>query len=52
MIFSSILLVKTVDDVEQALNKIVSLEGISGVMIVKDGHAGLAGRLPPLVKMR
>jgi ApbE superfamily uncharacterized protein (UPF0280 family) len=45
-------LVKTVDDVEPALNKIVSLEGINGVMIVKDGHVGLAGKLPPLVKTR
>jgi ApbE superfamily uncharacterized protein (UPF0280 family) len=43
-------LVKTVSDVETALNQIVSIEGISGVMIVKDGHAGLAGKLPPLVK--
>jgi ApbE superfamily uncharacterized protein (UPF0280 family) len=45
-------LVKTVGDVEQALNHIVSIEGVSGVLIVKDGHAGLAGKLPPLVKMR
>ena len=45
-------LVKTVTDVEPALNQIVSIEGISGVMIVKDGHAGLAGKLPTLVKMR
>jgi uncharacterized protein len=43
-------LVKTVDDVEPALDRIVSIAGISGVMIVKDGHAGLAGKLPPLVK--
>jgi ApbE superfamily uncharacterized protein (UPF0280 family) len=45
-------LVKTVGDVEPALNHIGSIEGISGVMIVKDGHARLAGNLPPLVKMR
>ena len=45
-------LVKAVGDVEPELNHIVSIEGISGVMIVKDGHAGLAGKLPPLVKMR
>ena len=43
-------LVKTVADVEPALNDIVSIEGISGVLIVKDGHVGLAGKLPPLVK--
>ncbi len=43
-------LVKSATDVEQALNKIVSIEGIDGVMIVKDGNVGLAGRLPPLVR--
>jgi uncharacterized protein len=43
-------LVRTVVDVEQALNHIVSIEGITGVLIVKDGHVGLAGKLPPLVK--
>jgi hypothetical protein len=45
-------LVKTVDDVEQALNTIAAIEGIDGVMIVKDGNIGLAGKLPPLVKTR
>lgn len=45
-------LVRAVGDVEPALNRIVSIEGVSGVMIVKDGHAGLAGKLPELVKMR
>jgi uncharacterized protein len=44
-------LVKTVADVETAVNQIVSIEGVSGVLIVKDGHVGLAGKLPPLVKM-
>jgi uncharacterized protein len=43
-------LVKTVADVEPALNHMVTIDGISGVMIVKDGHVGLAGKLPPLVK--
>ena len=43
-------LVKAIDDVESALNKIVAIEGIDGAMIVKDGNVGLAGRLPPLVK--
>jgi ApbE superfamily uncharacterized protein (UPF0280 family) len=43
-------LVKTVADVEPALNHLVAVDGISGVMIVKDGHVGLAGKLPPLVK--
>jgi len=45
-------LVKTVGDAEPALNQIVSIEGVSGVLIVKDGHTGLAGKLPSLVKIR
>jgi len=43
-------LVKTIDDVEPALNRIAGIEGIDGVVIVKDGQVGLAGKLPPLVK--
>ena len=43
-------LIKTVADVEPALNHMVSIEGVSGVLIVKDGHVGIAGKLPPLVK--
>ena len=45
-------LVKAVGDVEPALNQIVSIDGVSGAMIVKNGHVGLAGKLPPLVRMR
>jgi uncharacterized protein len=45
-------LVRSVADVEPALNQMVSIEGIIGVLIVKEGHVGLAGKLPPLVKMR
>lgn len=44
-------LVKKVCDVEPALNQMVSIEGVSGVMIVKNGHVGLAGTLPSLIKM-
>jgi len=43
-------LVKTTDDVEPTLNKIAAIDGIDGVLIVKDGQVGLAGKLPPLVK--
>ena len=43
-------LVKTVADVEAALEQTVSTEGVSGALIVKDGHVGLAGKLPPLVR--
>ncbi|MCK5564588.1 MAG: UPF0280 family protein [Planctomycetes bacterium] len=43
-------LVKTIDDVEPTLNQIAGIEGVDGVIIVKDGQVGLAGKLPPLVK--
>lgn len=43
-------LVKTIDDVEPTLNRIAGIDGIDGVIIVKDGQVGLAGKLPPLVK--
>ncbi len=43
-------LVKRIEEVEEALNVISAIEGISGVLIVKDGHVGLAGKLPPLTK--
>lgn len=43
-------LVKAVADVEPVLNHMVSIEGVSGLLIVKDGHVGLAGKIPPLVK--
>ena len=43
-------LVKTIDDVEPALNRIARIEGVDGVVIVKDGQVGLAGKLPELVK--
>lgn len=43
-------LVTHVEDVEAALNQIAAIDGIDGVLIVKDGHVGLAGKLPPLTK--
>lgn len=43
-------LVNKLEDVEPALNRIVAIEGIDGVLIVKAGHIGLAGKLPPLTK--
>jgi ApbE superfamily uncharacterized protein (UPF0280 family) len=45
-------LVKTVDDVDTALEKIIAVEGIDGVLIVKDDRVGLAGKLPSLVKVK
>jgi ApbE superfamily uncharacterized protein (UPF0280 family) len=43
-------LVKTVDDVDVALERILRIEGVDGVMLVKDDRVGLAGHLPRLVK--
>ena len=45
-------LVTTVEDVDSALERIVGIEGVEGVMIIKNDHVGLAGQLPPLVKVR
>jgi len=44
-------LVTTPDDVDHAIERIAAIEGIEGVLIVKDDRIGLAGRLPPLVKI-
>jgi hypothetical protein len=43
-------LVKSVDDVDAALERIAGIEGVAGAVIVKDDRVGLAGRLPRLVK--
>ena len=43
-------LVRTVDDVDAALQRIAGIEGIAGVVIVKDDRIGLAGRLPQLIR--
>ena len=43
-------LVKTVDDVDTALERIIAIEGVDGVLLVKDDRVGLAGHLPRLVK--
>jgi len=45
-------LVKTIADVDSALERIAGIEGVDGVVIVKDDRVGLAGHLPKLVKMR
>lgn len=45
-------LVQSGEDVEPALNRIVAIDGIQGVLIVKDEHIGMAGKLPPLVKIK
>lgn len=43
-------LVKTVDDVDAALERITCITGVAGVIIVKDDRIGLAGRIPQLIK--
>jgi len=45
-------LIKAVDDIDPTLENITAIEGIDGVMIVKDGRVGLAGKLPPLVRIK
>jgi ApbE superfamily uncharacterized protein (UPF0280 family) len=44
--------VRAVGDVNRTLERIVAIEGIDGVLIVKGDRIGLAGRLPRLVKQR
>jgi len=43
-------LVKTVEDVDAALERIAAIEGITGALIVKNDRIGLAGHLPRLIK--
>jgi ApbE superfamily uncharacterized protein (UPF0280 family) len=45
-------LVQCVQDVDAALEQISTIEGVDGVLIVKDARVGLAGQLPPLVKIQ
>ncbi|MHC4641484.1 MAG: UPF0280 family protein [Planctomycetota bacterium] len=45
-------LVSTVEDVDSTLERIAAIEDIEGVMIIKDDRVGLAGQLPPLVKIQ
>jgi ApbE superfamily uncharacterized protein (UPF0280 family) len=44
-------LVRTVEDVDTALERITAIKGIEGVVIIKNNQVGLAGQLPPLVKV-
>ncbi len=45
-------LVRTVDDIDPALENISAIEGVNGVMIIKGARVGLAGKLPLLVKIK
>jgi ApbE superfamily uncharacterized protein (UPF0280 family) len=42
--------VRTIDDVNPAVQHIARIEGVDGVLIVKDDRVGLAGHLPSLVR--
>jgi len=44
-------LVRSVGDVDAALERIAAIEGIEGVMIIKNDRVGLAGQLPPLARI-
>jgi len=43
--------VTTVEDVDSALERIAAIEGVAGVMIIKNDRVGLAGQLPPLARI-
>jgi ApbE superfamily uncharacterized protein (UPF0280 family) len=42
--------VRTGDDIEPGLNRTMEIGGIDGVLIVRNGRIGMAGKLPELVK--
>jgi ApbE superfamily uncharacterized protein (UPF0280 family) len=42
--------VRTVDDVEATLERVMTIPGVDGVLIVKDDRVGVAGNLPPIVQ--
>ena len=44
-------LVRTTEDIDPTLNRITAIDGVQGVLIVKDEQFGMAGHLPPLVKI-
>jgi ApbE superfamily uncharacterized protein (UPF0280 family) len=44
--------VKTVADVDAALERIIAIDGIDGVVIIQRDRIGLAGQLPALVRPR
>ncbi|UCG49284.1 MAG: UPF0280 family protein [Phycisphaerales bacterium] len=45
-------LVTTAGDVDRALQQIAAVEGVDGVLIVKDERVGLAGKLPRLIRIQ
>jgi len=45
-------LVRGADDIDSALENISVIRGVDGVMIVKAARVGMAGKLPPLIKVK
>ncbi len=45
-------LVQTMADVEPTLNRIAAIDGVDGVLIIKDGNIGMVGKLPSLVNIQ
>ena len=45
-------LVRNVDDIDSTLENIAGIEGVDSVMIIKGARVGLAGKLPPLVRIK
>ena len=44
--------VQSVEDIDRTLREVLKIEGVLGVILVKDDHVGMAGHLPPLIKVR
>jgi ApbE superfamily uncharacterized protein (UPF0280 family) len=44
--------VRDVGDIDPALENIARIEGVDGVLIVKGSRVGIAGKLPPLIKLK
>lgn len=42
--------VRTAQDVQPTLEKIAAIQGVRGVLIIKDDKVGVAGDLPPLIR--
>jgi len=45
-------LVRTPEDIDPTLHTIAAIDGIAGLLLVKDDRIGLIGQLPPLVRNR
>ena len=39
-----------IEDIDRTVNAVAAIEGVKGVLIVKDDRVGLAGKLPKLIR--